>query len=233
MSPTARSHYTLLIPTFNRPAYLRSLLGYFSARRFEYPIRVLDSSFEQALSENRESVARAGLDIAHQVYDPATAIFAKLALGTQSVVTPYCSFCADDDILFTRNLDRLLDFLDDNPACVAAHGYYFTFKPDDDFTIVETAYSAPSIAGDDALKRIVEQMLDYQAVFYAIHRTSVMQAVLSQLGCVQSLWAAEMLSSSPTLIPGGVHRMQDFYMARSTNPSIAAEGWHPHHFFCD
>jgi len=231
MSPAVRSRYTLLIPTYNRPAYLRSLLGYLSARRFEYPIRILDSSFEQALSENRESVARAELDIAHQIYDPATTIFTKFTLGTQSVETRYCSFCADDDILFTGNLDRLFDVLDANAAFAAAHGYYFNFKPGDDFAISDTTYSAPSIVGDDALKRIVEQMRDYQAIFYAIHRTAVMQFVLSQLGRVQSLWANELLSSSVTLIPGGVYRMQDFYMGRNTNPSIATEGWNPHHFF--
>ena len=37
-----RSRYTLLIPTFNRPAYLRSLLGYLAARRFQYPVHVLE-----------------------------------------------------------------------------------------------------------------------------------------------------------------------------------------------
>jgi glycosyltransferase domain-containing protein len=230
MSPAARSRYTLLIPTYNRPAYFRSLLGYLSARRFEYPIRVLDSSAEPALSENRESVDRSGLDIAHHIYDPAINVGDKIARGTQLVETPYCSFCADDDILFTRDLDRYLDFLDANSAFVGAHGYYVNFKPGDDFALANTVYSAPSIAGDDALKRIVEQMRDYQAVFYAIYRTGVMQFVLSQFGRVQSLWAGELLSSSLTLVSGGVYRAQDVFMARNTNPSIATEGWHPHHF---
>ena len=47
------SRYTLLIPTFNRSAHLRNLLGYLAARRFEYPVRVLDSSSGDALSQNR------------------------------------------------------------------------------------------------------------------------------------------------------------------------------------
>ncbi len=230
MSPAARSRYTLLIPTYNRSAYLRGLLGYLAARRFEHPIRILDSSSGQALSENRDNVARTGLDVDYQIFDPAIPVNSKVALGIESVATPYCSFCADDDVLFTRNLDQLLDVLDADPAFVAAHGYYVNFKPGHDFYVSNTVYSAPSIAGDDGLKRIVDQMGDYQAIFYAIHRTDVMRSVLKQAERVPSLFAQELVSSSLTLIAGGVYRAQEFFMARNTNPSIASDGWSPHHF---
>src|SRR4029453_14071993 len=125
--------------------------------RFKYPVTILDSSVEAALSENREAIKRVDLDVTHQIYDPSIEVGDKFARGTQSVETPYCSFCADDDILFTRSLDRLLDFLDADSAFAAPHGYYINFKPGDDFTVSDTFYSAPSIAGDDALRRIVEQ----------------------------------------------------------------------------
>jgi hypothetical protein len=57
-----RLRYTLLVPTFNRPAHLRSLLGYLAARRFQYPVRVLDSSSGDALTQNRETASRGALD---------------------------------------------------------------------------------------------------------------------------------------------------------------------------
>jgi acetyltransferase-like isoleucine patch superfamily enzyme len=40
MSPTARSRYTLLIPTFNRPAYLRSLLSNLGTRAIDHECRI-------------------------------------------------------------------------------------------------------------------------------------------------------------------------------------------------
>ena len=226
-----RSRYTLLIPTFNRPAYLRSLIGYLAARRFEYPVRVLDTSSDDALAQNRETVARAGLGIVHEVYDPATAIYKKLELAIAPVESTYCSFCADDDILFTDQVPKLLDVLDANPTFDVAHGYYVNFKPGEDFDIWSTVYSAPSIASDDALKRIVQQMKDYQAIFYGVHRTQTMKSILAPLDRVKSLWAKEMLTSSLTLIAGGAYRVPHYYMARNTNPSIATEGWHPYQFF--
>jgi glycosyltransferase domain-containing protein len=227
----SRSRYTLLIPTFNRPAYLRSLLGYLAARRFEYPVRVLDTSSDDALAQNRETVARAGLDLVHEVYDPTTAIYKKLELAIAPVESTYCSFCGDDDILFTDRVPGLLDVLDANPTFDVAHGYYVNFKPGEDFDIWSTVYSAPSIASDDALKRIVQQMKDYQAIFYGVHRTQTMKSILAPLDRVKSLWAKEMLTSSLTLIAGSAYRVPHYYMARNTNPSIATEGWHPYQFF--
>src|SRR5262245_44585607 len=98
---SSRARYTLLIPTFNRPARLRSLLGYLAARRFQYPIRILDSSSGDALTQNREAVGRGGLDIVYETYDPAIAVHKKISLAVATVESTYCSLCADDDVLFT------------------------------------------------------------------------------------------------------------------------------------
>jgi glycosyltransferase domain-containing protein len=225
-----RSRYTLLVPTFNRPVHLRSLLGYLAARRFQYPVRVLDSSSGEALTQNREAVGRAGLDIVHEAYDPAIAVHQKIGLAVAAVESTYCSLCADDDVLFTDELDGLFEILDADPSLVVAHGYYVNFKPGEDSDIWHTDYSAPSIVADDALKRIVQQMSDYQAIFYGVHRTATMQAIQAPLGRVKSLWAQELLTSSLTLVAGGMYRAPRYYMGRNTNPSIATTGWHPHQF---
>ena len=227
----SRSRYTLLIPTYNRPDHLRRLLGYLAARRFEFPIRVLDSSSGDGLSENRQTVGGRELDIAHEIYDPAIPIHKKVELGIASVKSTYCSLCADDDVLFTDELNGLLDILDANPGLVVAHGYYVNFRPGENFDIWYTDYSAPSIVADDALTRLVEQMSDYQAIFYGVHRTSTMKSIRVPLDRVKSLWAKELLTSTLALIDGGMCRVPRYYMARNSNPSIATKGWHPHQFF--
>jgi glycosyltransferase domain-containing protein len=226
-----RSRYTLLVPTFNRSAHLRNLLGYLAARRFEYPVRVLDSSSGDALSQNRETTGRVGLDIAHEVYDAAIPMHKKIELGVATVASTYCSLCADDDVLFTDQLSGLLDVLDTDPTLVVAHGYYVNVRPGADFDLWHTDYSARSIVADDALKRIVQQMTNYQAIFYGVHRTHVMKSIRVPLDRVNSLWAKELLTSSLALIAGGAYRVPQYYMARNTNPSISGEGWHPHQFF--
>ncbi len=207
-----RSRYTLLIPTF------------------KYPVRVLDSSSGDALSQNRETVSWTALDIVHDIYEPAIPVHKKIGLAVASVESTYCSLCADDDVLFTDELKALLDVLDADPRLVIGHGYYVNFKPGENFDIWYTDYSAPSIIAEDALKRVVEQMSDYQAIFYGIHRTDTMKAIQPPVDRVKSLWAKELLTSTLALIAGGMYRAPRYYMARNTNPSIATEGWHPHQF---
>src|SRR5262245_52831411 len=119
MPSASPPRFTLLIPTYNRPAYLRSLLGYLAARRFSYPVRVLDSSSGEALAQNRGTIAGVALEIRHAVYDSAIPFFKKLEAGVLSVETRYCALCADDDIL-TSDLDPFLDALEADPSLAAA-----------------------------------------------------------------------------------------------------------------
>ena len=140
----------------------------------------------------------------------------------------YCSLCADDDVLLTDQLDGLFDVLDADPALAVAHGYYVNVRVGADFDLWHTDYSAPSIVADDALKRIVQQMSNYQAIFYGVHRTNVMKSIRAPLDRVNSLWAKELLTSSLALIAGGARRVPQYYMARNTNPSVTGQGWHPH-----
>ena len=183
------------------------------------------------MSENRQTVGERGLDIAHEVYDPAIPGHKRLELGLALVELTYCSLCADDDVLFTDELNGLLDILDANPDVAVAHGYYVNFRPGENFDIWYTDYSAPSIVAEDALTRLVEQMSDYQAIFYGVHRTSTMKTIRVPLDRVKSLWAKELLTSTLALIDGGMCRVPRYYMARNSNPSIATKGWHPHQFF--
>src|SRR6266508_2487188 len=199
-SPQLR--YTLLIPTFNRPACLRSLLGYLAARRFGYPVRVLDSSSGEALAQNRQTINRSEIDIVHEEHDPTISVHDKVAFGLGSVDSTYCSLCADDDVLFVDQLERLFDVLDADPTLVVAHGYYVNFRLAKDFELWHTDYSTPSIVADDALRRIVKQMRSYQSIFYGVHRTATMKSIRAPLDRVQSLWARELLTSSLALIEG-------------------------------
>ena len=138
------------------------------------------------MSQNRETVGRAGLDVVHEVYDPDHPVHRRRSSSAiSSVASTYCSLCADDDVLFTDQLSGLFDVLDADPALAVAHGYYVNVRLGADFDLWHTDYSAPSIVADDALGRIVQQMSDYQAIFYGVHRTHVMKSIRLPLDRVE------------------------------------------------
>jgi hypothetical protein len=188
-------------------------------------VHVLDSSSGDAPMQNRETVGRGGLDVALEVYDPATTIHKKIGRAISSVEsTYYCSLCIDDDVLFTEELGELFSMLDTDPTLEFAHGYYVNFKPGKDFDIWHANYSAPSIVAEDALEQIVQQMSDYQQIFFGVQRTATMKASQPPLDCVRSLWAQESLTSFLTLLAGGMHRMPYRRLASAPVPCHGTGG---------
>ncbi len=235
MPEIASDRYTLVIPTFNRPGHLSRALRYLARREFPYPILLLDSSEDETFRANATSIAVAQrLRIRHERFPPSVAPYEKFAQGLLLVGTRYVSFCADDDILFTETIAECLDFLDANASFAAAHGHYVNFhEKDDAFHITYTVYDAPSITGDDGLARIVNQMRGYQAVFYAIFRTPVLQGSMRGASRMSFVLFQELLQSALALVQGGSARIDRFYMARNTGPSIPYTNWHPHQIIAD
>src|SRR5262245_1015915 len=61
--PERPQSFTLLIPTYNRPADLARLLVYLARRGAAFPIHVLDSSTPDVREANAALVARLDLDV--------------------------------------------------------------------------------------------------------------------------------------------------------------------------
>jgi len=227
--------YTLIVPTYNRPALMSRQLLYLARRRFPYPVMILDSSEDDAFGRNAASIAAAPhLSIRHERYPSAIAPYEKFANGLDLVATPYASFCADDDLLFTETIDACLALLDNNPSFIGAHGLYLNFhEKDGEFLVTYTVYDGPAIDGEDGLARVTNQMRAYQAVFYAIFRTPVLRDSMRVASGMSFVLFQELAQSALALVKGGVARLDRFYMARNTGPSIPYSNWHPHQIIAD
>src|ERR1700676_3894762 len=91
--------YTLIIPTYQRPAMLRATLTHLAKSEPRLQVVVLDSSSEPALSLNRATL-RAFPRFQHREFDPSTPFVKKLLAGLREVSTPFVSLSADDDLLY-------------------------------------------------------------------------------------------------------------------------------------
>lgn len=228
MKEKPTSEYTLVIPTYNRPQPFSRLIRYLDRRGVPFPVLVLDSSSSETIKENARVIEGTDLYIRHERFDHAIAPYDKFAKGLKLVDTAYCSFCADDDILFTDTVGECVLFLQQNPFYAAVHGTYVNFRETDTFNITYTAHAGGTISGDDAIKRLNQQMYNYEPVFYAVYRTDIARQALAAAAKMETLLFKEVIASSVTLIHGGVYRLSTPFLARSVAPSIPYSGWHPH-----
>lgn len=219
--------FTLVVPTYNRPAELKRLLGYLSRGRAGFRVLVLDSSDEPNQETNRVSVAEFGGDIQYVSFGERIPPWEKFWRGSELVETDYCSLCADDDLVLPASLDPIVEFLEANPDYSVAHGWYFTFYDNVHIGITSSVYRGRSIDDGDPLMRLFALFRNYEAVTYGVHRTDVMQSVLGDVQGVDSMLARELLGGALSVVRGKVARLPIFYYGRSHAPSYPYTHWHP------
>lgn len=219
--------YTLVVPTYNRPADLARLLSYVENHRLDCPVLVADSSEPAIAQANAEAVARTRADVRLERFDPDTSPWVKFWRAAELVTTPYCSMCADDDLVVPGSLTTLVDHLEAHPDYSAAHGWYFTFYDNGHIGITSSVYRGASIDGEEPLERLYALFRQYEAVTYAVYRTEVAKAVLGGVQPLRSMLGRELLGGALTVAAGKTARLPVFYYGRSLAPSQPYSHWHP------
>jgi glycosyltransferase domain-containing protein len=193
--------YSVVIPTYNRPAYLKRILSYYHQYGTGLPIVIADSSSEENKKLNRETVSsfQDAFFTYLDRYDPSTSFWHKIVDALQQVSTGYCVFCADDDFVTPNGINQSVDFLEHNPDYTVAHGSYIRFRlegngPDKRYfglnmycspefnalsnpaSGLRNIYAGLSIVFPGAVERLRYKLADYPIpTFYAVHRTDFLR----------------------------------------------------------
>jgi glycosyltransferase domain-containing protein len=218
--------FTLVVPTYNRPADLARLLAYLGRERPEFAVLVLDSSAPPARAENAAALARAPF-AKRLEFDSAMPPWEKFWRGAEQVDTEYCAFCADDDLVLVRSIAPIVEFLEKNRDYGMAHGWYFSFYDAAQFGLTATVYRGASIDEDSALARLHTLFRRYEALTYGVHRTAVLRKVMQSVQSVRTMLGRELLGGAVAVVAGKAARLPLFYYGRSLGPSQPYTGWHP------
>ena len=226
-SPFVADKFTLIVPTFNRPAELARLLAYLAGHRVSFPILVLDSSTPDVQHANRVAVEANACNITLKSFDSSVSPWEKFWQGSKLVETDYCSLCADDDLIMPGSLDQIVQFLEANADHAVAHGWYFTFYDNVHIGITASVYRAGSLNQEDPVERLFELFKNYEAVTYGVYRTAVMRSALGDVQDVGSMLGKELLGGALSVVHGKTARLPIFYYGRSHAPSHPYMHWHP------
>ena len=220
--------YTLVVPTHDRAELLSRLLDYLEAEGAWFPLLILDSSAEGIRRRNADRIARSPLEIRHAPYSPDLDPYLKVQDGLRAIGTAYCSLCADDDVVFLPALARCLRVLHRRANVCAAHGAYFNFFDGPSFDLSYVVYRGPSIIAEAPLVRLQQLFAAYEAVYYAVYRTHVLQAAFRRVDELHTVLGRELVTAALTALSGKVIRIKEFYYGRSTGESFPFTNSHPH-----
>lgn len=227
--------YTLIVPTYNRPALLRQITTYFTGIRKNMNLLVLDSSSPEVIEKNRAMLRALTPSPRHIIYPHNMPPATKLAAGLREVKTSYVSFCGDDDLVLPDGLQEALDFLDSHPDHACAHGLYLNLREDNSNVHITSEYSGGSIEAGHPGARIFQLLEKYEALFYAVFRTEDLAEIFAGVNQIPSLHYQELFLAVATLIKGKAHRFPRFYAIRRSGPPAQPnrDHWESHNWFVE
>ena len=224
--------FSIIIPTYNRPEYLRRILSYYSEYGEKYNIIVADSSSGENKKSNKKFISSlSNLNISHLSDYPSTINPShKIANAINYADTKYCVLCADDDFITPNGINQSVDFLEKNPDFTVAHGHYISFylKTDErkkQQFCWQPIYQYKSITFPDAKSRLNFHFSNYTIpTFYGVHRTDFLNMIFEETTKFTDDYRfGELLPSMLTLIYGKMKRLDVLYAARESIPGSTGQ----------
>ena len=215
--------YSIIIPTYNRPNYLRRLLSYYNKYGKDFNIIVADSSSDGDKQLNKNIISKfSKLDILYiNKYSPTINLYHKLSDALDYVNTKYSVFCADDDFITPNGINKSVDFLEKNPDFTVVQGYYITFylkpsKKGKQHFHWNPYCSYKSIIFSDAESRLAFHLSNYQLpTFYAVHRTELLKMIFKEtIKYTNNDRFGEILPSMLDLVYGKMKCLDTLYGSR-------------------
>lgn len=178
------SKISLVVPTHNRPHFVRRLLSYYLSVHTDFRIIVIDSSEPAMAAENHmlmTSFNDAGslqVEYHHtsEKFSPECPpiVHEKIQWALTMVSSPYVALCADDDFIVPGTALKCADFLDQNPDYCCARGKIYEFSINDGSMRLTPCLQYDSIDAASAAERVWLASRYYQQCFYAVFRTGSM-----------------------------------------------------------
>ncbi len=120
---------TCMIPTHNRPRFLRRLLHFYGCLNPGYPFLVMDSSDRRNAAENVAIVNAMPAEMRISYRHSDANVIDKCVQGIESIQTPFIVLCADDDVLFPDAVRSCVSFLEQHPSYSSAMGRTAQLNP--------------------------------------------------------------------------------------------------------
>lgn len=234
-SASRLNELTITIPTYNRQTHLKRLLTYYQQTGLQTRFLVLDSSNEDTVAANAALVASCGERFRHVVFPSSMPVATKLFQGLLLVETPYCAFCADDDLVFPDAIAHALDFLASHTDYVCTDGIYLNFFPSKGTINFQVEYGSRGIDAKHPAARVFRLFQSYESMFYAVFRTPDLRDVFSFVKDIPSLHYQELFQAAGVLLKGKSHRLPEFYAARQHCDAAepTRDKWQTFYWFAD
>jgi len=211
-----KSMISILIPTMNRPHFLRRALSYYAHVHFNGYVCIGDSSSGDQRQQVEQIIHafQARLNIIHAHFPNPPYLHAGMVVQKvlEQAPTPYAVTGCDDDFVFLDGIKQCIDFLETNPEYSAAHGVRFKalLQPEGIYGRWKAAYivAGHNLESASAYERWTGYIRQATSTSVYVHRTETWRRMYRDVGRIKSSYlGAEVLPCSLSAITGKIKQL--------------------------
>ena len=215
---------SVIIPTFNRSAFLYRQIRYYCALKFKGTILIGDSSSGDELQRNKQAIKSFNdkLNIHYREFPTLNEPSCNEEL-IKLIKTPYAVFVADDDFLVPSGLEKCIDFLEKNSKYNAAHGVGIRLKTENSDPhgkiIICTRKRQPVVDEASASYRYLNFMNFLADVHFSVHRVQSFRLMFynSQLYNNDRVFSSTLQPCCISVIQGKIKELNCLSLVRQIN----------------
>ncbi len=170
----------IIIPTYNRPDFLKRILDYYQINGKVLNFIIADSSSSLNKKRNKKIIdSYPKLSILYlDKFSEKLSQHHKFAEVIKYASSKYVCFCADDDFIVPNGIKAAVNFLEKNSDYSAAHGTYISFYINKGLFNSKKfwwrfLYSPHSISSPSPQNRLKSHLANYTLVAWAVQRTNI------------------------------------------------------------
>lgn len=194
---------TIIIPSINRPEYLKRSLEYWE-----------QSDFQIIIVTN--------VELSHpkiKIINSNESFFKRIGLALNESNGKYCLICPDDDFLGFNSLNKCIQILDEDPKCSSVVGNVgsFSIEPNSQINF-SPIYEMPEHCESDVNLRIKSGFVHYSNNYWVVYRRSVFEKILTVSSELKNFNVAEMIFKLGALLEGNIRSCRQFFWLREVIP---------------
>ena len=164
---------SLLIPTIDRPDFIKRYLLFLELQEFHGQVLIGDSSTPDLFEETSDFIKKNNFsfDVRHESY-PNKMHFEVIQDLLEYIQYEFCMYICDDDFLLNSTLIKCVEFLNKNPDYTSVGGKALMLDLNDSWEILSIGdYSLNSLEENYPLERFRAIANNYEVIAYSLSRT--------------------------------------------------------------
>ncbi|MAK12069.1 MAG: hypothetical protein CMI73_00090 [Candidatus Pelagibacter sp.] len=210
---------TIIIPTKNRPQFIKKQLIYYRNQDFKGNILFLDSSSKEIFNKTKKFIFKNNYTKT-EIFNIEGTSFDTFKSKASKVSTKYILFSGDDDFYIVKSLIKMIGNLEKSPKIIGITGKAFQIETggiNNDKVLSYNFYNIRPSMHQNPLERLKKITKNYSVVLFSILETQKFLEVVNRIPTSKKMhftFQTELLPCFLIVLSGRIKKINQLFLFR-------------------